>query len=380
MAEKRDYYEVLGIDKNASDNDIKHAYRTLAKKYHPDMNPGDTEAEKKFKEVNEAYEVLSDPDKRARYDQYGHAGFDQSFGGGSGGFQYSGGGFDFDLGSIFGDFFGAGSGFSRSSGPRQTAGKSVYQRIYLTFEEAAFGCKKEVTYPRIEKCPDCAGSGAAKGTSPITCTKCGGRGTITTSQRTMFGMMQQQTACPDCGGRGQTIPNPCPNCKGKGYIRINKKLEVNIPAGIDDEQQLTVRGQGNVSTNGGPTGDLIIEVDVKPHSVFTRDGYDIYCEIPITFAEAALGAEIDVPSLEGNVKYNVPEGTQTGTSFKLAGKGIKYVNSTKKGDLIFTVIVETPKGLNDKQKQLLRDFSVACGKNNFKSKQKFFDKIFKDKK
>ena len=380
MAEKRDYYEVLGIDKNASDNDIKHAYRTLAKKYHPDMNPGDTEAEKKFKEVNEAYEVLSDPDKRARYDQYGHAGFDQSFGGGSGGFQYSGGGFDFDLGSIFGDFFGAGSGFSRSGGPRQTAGKSVYQRIYLTFEEAAFGCKKEVTYPRIEKCPDCAGSGAAKGTSPFTCTKCGGRGTITTSQRTMFGMMQQQTTCPDCGGRGQTIPNPCPNCKGKGYIRINKKLEVNIPAGIDDEQQLTVRGQGNVSTNGGPTGDLIIEVDVKPHSVFTRDGYDIYCEIPITFAEAALGAEIDVPSLEGNVKYNVPEGTQTGTSFKLAGKGIKYVNSTKKGDLIFTVIVETPKGLNDKQKQLLRDFSVACGKNNFKSKQKFFDKIFKDKK
>ena len=378
MAEKRDYYEVLGVEKNASDNDIKHAYRTLAKKYHPDMNPGDAEAEKKFKEVNEAYEVLSDPDKRAKYDQYGHAGFDQSFGGG--GYQYSGGGFDFDLGNIFGDFFGGGSGFSRSGGTRQTAGKSVYQRIYLSFEEAAFGCKKEISYPRIEKCPDCSGTGAAKGTSPVTCSKCGGRGTVTTSQRTMFGMMQQQSICPDCGGRGQTVPNPCPNCKGKGFIRINKKIEINVPAGIDDEQQLTVRGQGNVSTNGGPTGDLIIEVSVKPHNVFTRDGFDIYCDIPITFVEAALGAEIDVPSLEGNVKYTIPEGTQTGTSFKLAGKGIKYVNSTRKGDLIFTVIVETPKGLNDKQKQLLREFGLSCGKSNFKSKQKFFDKIFKDKK
>jgi molecular chaperone DnaJ len=380
MAEKRDYYEVLGISKGASDDEIKHAYRNLAKKYHPDMNPGDAEAEKKFKEVNEAYEVLSDPDKRARYDQYGHAGFDQSFGGGGGAYQYSGSGFDFDLGSIFGDFFGGGFGSSRSGGQRQTPGKSVYQRIYLTFEEAAFGCKKTISYPRIEKCPDCDGSGAAKGTSPVTCAKCGGRGTITTSQRTMFGMMQQQTACPDCGGRGKTIPTPCPNCKGKGFIRINKSVEVNIPAGIDDGQQLTVRGQGNVSTNRGAAGDLVIEVAVKAHTIFTRDGYNIYCEIPITFVEAALGAEIDVPSLEGNIKYNVPEGTQTGTSFRLAGKGIKYVNSTKRGDLIFTVTVETPKGLNEKQKQMLRDFAVSCGKNNFKGKQKFFDKIFKDKK
>lgn len=379
MAEKRDYYEVLGIDKNASDNDIKHAYRNLAKKYHPDMNPGDAEAEKKFKEVNEAYEILSDPDKRAKYDQYGHAGFDQSFGGGYQ--QYGGTGFDFDLGSIFGDFFGGGSGFSsRSSGPRQSAGKSIYQRIYLSFEEAAFGCKKEITYPRIEECPDCSGSGAAKGTNPVTCTKCGGRGTITTSQRTMFGMMQQQTTCPDCGGRGKTVPTPCPNCKGKGFIRINKKLEVNIPAGIDDEQQLTVRGQGNVSTNGGPSGDLVIEVSVKPHAVFTRDGYDIFCEVPITFTEAALGAEIDIPGLDGNLKYTIPEGTQTGTSFRLSGKGIKYVNSSKKGDLIFTVTVETPKSLSEKQKQILRDFASACGAKNFKGRQKFFDKIFKDKK
>ena len=377
MADKRDYYEVLGLDKNASDDDIKHAYRTLAKKYHPDMNPGDAEAEKHFKEVNEAYEVLSDPDKRAKYDQYGHAGFDQTYGGG--GYQYGGAGFDFDLGSIFGDLFGGSFG-GRSGGQRQTGGKSVYQRVYLTFEEAAFGCRKEITYPRIERCPDCDGSGAVKGTYPITCTKCGGRGTITTSQRTMFGVMQQQTTCPDCGGRGKTVPTPCPNCKGKGFIRINKKVEVNIPAGIDDGQQLTVRGQGNVSTNGGVTGDLIIEASVKPHSVFIRENYNIICEIPITFAEAALGAEIDVPSLEGNIKYNIPEGTQSGTSFKLAGKGIKYVNANKRGDLIFTVIVETPKNLNEKQKQLLREFGISCGKNNFKSKQKFFDKIFKDKK
>ena len=376
MADKRDYYEVLGLDKNASEDDIKHAYRNLAKKYHPDMNPGDVEAEKHFKEVNEAYEVLSDPDKRAKYDQYGHAGFDQSYGGG---YQYGGAGFDFDLGSIFGDLFGGAFG-GRNGGQRQSNGKSVYERIYLTFEEAAFGCKKEITYPRIERCPDCDGSGAAKGTYPVTCTKCGGRGTILTSQRTMFGVMQQQTTCPDCGGRGKTVPTPCQNCKGKGFIRINKKVEVNIPAGIDDGQQLTVRGQGNVSTNGGAAGDLIIEVSVKPHNVFIRENYNIICEIPITFAEAALGAEIDVPSLEGNIKYNIPEGTQSGTSFKLTGKGIKYVNTNKRGDLIFTVVVETPKNLNEKQKQLLREFGTSCGKNNFKGKQKFFDKIFKDKK
>ncbi len=376
MADKRDYYEVLGVQKGASDDEIKKAFRALAKKYHPDMNPGDAEAEKKFKEVNEAYEVLSDPDKRAKYDQYGHAAFDQSAGGG---YSYSGNGFDFDLSDLFGGIFGSSFG-SRSQGRRQTAGNNVYQRVYLTFEEAAFGCKKEISYPRVEACATCGGSGAAPGTSPVTCRKCGGRGVVTTTTRTMLGMMQQQTTCPDCGGRGKTVATPCTDCKGKGFVRINKKLEVNIPAGIDNGQQLSVRGQGDVSTNGGPTGDLIIEVAVKPHSVFTREDYDIYCEIPITFAEAALGAEIDVPSLEGNIKYTIPEGTQTGTQFRLSGKGIKYVNSQRKGDLIFTVTVETPKGLNEKQKQLLRDFSVSCGKTNFKNKQKFFDKIFKDKK
>ncbi len=377
MADKRDYYEVLGVQKGADDAEIKKAFRTLAKKYHPDMNPGDAEAEKKFKEVNEAYEVLSDADKRAKYDQFGHAAFDQTAGGG---YSYSGGGFDFDLSDLFGGFFGGSSFGGRTQTRRQSAGNSVYQRIYLTFEEAAFGCKKEITYPRVEACPACGGSGAAAGTSPVTCQKCGGRGFVTTTTRTMLGMMQQQTVCPDCGGRGKTVPNPCSNCKGKGYIRINKKLEVNIPAGIDDGQQLTVRGQGDVSTSGGPAGDLCIEVAVKPHAVFTREDYDIYCEIPITFAEAALGAEIDVPSLDGNIKYTIPEGTQTGTQFRLTGKGIKYVNSQRKGDLIFTVTVETPKNLNEKQKQMLRDFSVSCGKTNFKNKQRFFDKIFKDKK
>lgn len=382
MAEnKRDYYEVLGVQKGASDDEIKKAFRSLAKKYHPDMNPGDAEAEKKFKEVNEAYEVLSDPDKRAKYDQYGHAAFDQSAGGG---YSYSGGGFDFDLSDLFGGIFGSSAfGGGRSTGGqgrRQSPGNDVYQRIYLTFEEAAFGCKKELSYPRVEACSSCGGSGAAPGTSPSACTKCGGRGFVTVTTRTMLGMMQQTTTCPDCGGRGKTVQSPCSNCKGKGYVRINKKLEVNIPAGIDDGQQLTVRGQGDVSTSGGPAGDLCIEVSVKPHAVFKRQDFNIYCEIPITFAEAALGAEIDVPSLEGNIKYTIPEGTQTGTQFRLAGKGIKYVNAQRKGDLIFTVIVETPKNLNERQKQLLRDFSLACGKTNFKNKQKFFDKIFKDKK
>lgn len=378
MAEKRDYYEILGINKGADDAAIKKAYRSLAKKYHPDINPGDAEAEKRFKEVNEAYEVLSDSDKRAKYDQYGHAAFDQSqYGGGGYGGGFGGFDADFDISDIFGSFFGGGG---RSGGARRpTQGEDIGQRVFISFEEAAKGCKKEISYARIEKCPECKATGCAEGSSPVTCTKCGGRGTITTSQRTIFGMVQQQTTCDKCRGKGVTIDDPCSNCRGTGYIRINKKIEVNIPAGIDNGQQLNVRGQGSCSTNGGPSGDLIIEVSVKPHPIFKRKGADLYCDVPITFAEAALGAELEIPTLFGSVKYSLPAETQTGTSFTIREKGMPVINSKKSGDLIFKVVVETPRGLNEKQKQLLRDFSLACGKSNFKTKHGFFDKKSKDK-
>ncbi len=378
MAEnKRDYYEVLGISKDATDADIKKAYRTIAKKYHPDLHPGDEECEKKFKEANEAYEVLSDSEKRSKYDRFGHAGVDpNAYAGGGGGFGGFGG-FDVDLGDIFGSFFGGGGG---SSGRRASPGKDIFQRVRITFEEAAFGCKKEVSYARVEKCPDCSGTGAAKGSNVKTCDKCGGRGQINTTQRTVFGMMQSTTTCDKCGGKGKIIENPCKNCRGTGYIRINKKIEVNIPAGIDNGERLSVRGQGDESTSGLNAGDLILEISVRPHTVFKRNGTNLYCEIPITFAEAALGAEIDVPTLTGSIKYNIPEGTQTGTEFTVKEEGIVSIGSKRKGNLIFKVIVETPKNLSEKQKQILRDFAGTCGKSNFKTRQSFFDKIFKDKK
>ena len=380
MADKRDYYEVLGVDKNADDATIKKAYRTLAKKYHPDMNPGDKDAELHFKEVNEAYEVLSDADKRAKYDQYGHAAFDPSsgFGGEGGGF---GGGFgtgDFDFSDVFSSFFGGGS--QQRGGGRPASGRDAYQKVAITFEEAAFGCKKEISYKRIEKCADCSGSGAAPGSSPVTCSKCGGKGTITVTQRTVFGMIQQQVTCDKCRGRGKTVSDPCKNCGGTGYIRINKTIEVNIPAGIDDGQQLSVRGQGDMSTAGGAAGDLIIEIAVKAHPIFKRSGFNITCEVPVSFADAALGTELDIPCLEGTMKYNLPAETQTGSSFVIKNRGITRLNSKTRGDLIFTAVVETPRGLNEKQKQLLRDFETACGKAKFKNKANFFDKIFKDKK
>ena len=378
MADKQDYYETLGISKGAGDDEIKKAYRQMAKKYHPDMNPGNAEAEQKFKEVNEAYEVLSDADKRAKYDQYGHAAFDPSagFGGGGGGF----GGFgDFDMGDIFSSFFGGGFGGSRSqsraNAPQE--GEDIGVRVVLSFEEAAFGCKREVTFARVQKCDDCAGSGAKKGTSPERCTKCGGRGTVTVNQRTAFGMMQSTRACPDCNGTGKIIKTPCENCRGKGYVKINKKLEVSIPAGIDDGQRIALRGQGNEGRNGGPAGDLIIQVSVRPHAVFERDGNDLYCEIPITFAEAALGAKIKIPTLEGEIEYDIPEGTQTGTVFTIKQKGINAVNSRSKGHLYVKVVVETPSGLNSEQKKLLRQFADSLGEKNSSKKNSFFSKFKK---
>jgi len=374
MAEqKRDYYEVLGISKGASDDEIKKAYRTLAKKYHPDMNPGDKDAEIRFKEVNEAYSVLSDPDKKAKYDQYGFAGVDPNAGAGAG---FGGGGFsgDYsDLGDIFSSFFGGGfGGFggtqSRRNGP--VDGNDLSAKVSITFEEAAFGCKKEFSYNRIEKCKECGGSGAERGTYPETCPTCKGSGQIRVSQRTMLGIMQTSKTCDACRGTGKIIKKPCANCSGKGAVRLSKRIEVNIPAGIDNGQSVVVHGQGDEGRNGGAPGDLIITVTVLRHKIFRREGYNLYCELPISFAQAALGADIEVPTLESPITYSIPEGTQTGTLFTVKGKGIKQVNGKQYGNLMFRVIVNTPRGLTSEQKELLRQLEGQTDEKGKKKKKK----------
>ncbi len=376
MADKRDYYEVLGVAKGAGDDEIKKAYRVLAKKYHPDMNPGDKEAEAKFKEANEAYAVLSDPEKRSKYDQFGHAAFDPSMGGGGSGFGGFGG-MDFDFGDIFSSFFGGGGGSSRSSRNMPVDGDDVLARITITFDEAVFGCKKEISFARVEGCPECNSTGAAKGTKPETCETCHGTGRVTVQQQTMLGYMQTQRACGNCRGTGKIIKTPCKNCNGKGFIKVNKKLEVTIPAGIDSMQRIVLRGQGSAGRNGGSAGDLVIEVRVKEHKIFERERNNIYCEIPVSFSEAALGAEIDIPILgDKTEKYQIPEGTQTGTSFTLKGKGIPDINTKRKGDLIITVVVETPKNLTSEQKRLLTEFSKSLGESNTGKKDSFFKKLF----
>ena len=381
MADKRDYYEVLGLNKGADEASIKKAYRTLAKKYHPDLNPGNAEAEQKFKEVNEAYSVLSDSEKKAQYDQYGHAAFEQG-GGGYGGY----GGFsDFgDIGDIFSSFFGGGfGGFGGSSSSRRNApqrGEDIGVHITLTFEEAAFGVKKDISFKRIQKCDDCHGTGAEKGTNAETCSHCNGTGQRRVMQR-MGGMQFQTTVtCESCRGTGKIIKNPCSNCNGTGYVRINKTLSVDIPAGIDNGERIALRGQGSDGRNGGPAGDLIITVTIKPHKIFKRERYNIYCDVPITVAEATLGAEISIPTLEGEYKYEIPDGTQPGTQFTLKGKGIQYLNyPNRKGDLIFTTVVEIPKGLSQNQKDHMRAFADACGESNYKKRTNFFKNFF-DKK
>ncbi len=377
MADKRDYYEVLGVSKSATEDEIKKAYRSIAKKYHPDMNPGNAEAEAKFKEANEAYAVLSDSEKRSKYDRFGHSAFDPSMGGGGSGFGGFGGFGDFDFGDIFSSFFGGGGGSSRSSRNVPIEGDDVLARITITFDEAVFGCKKEISFARIEECPDCKATGAAKGTSPETCPTCHGTGRVTVQQQTMLGYMQTQKACSNCRGTGKIIKTPCKNCNGKGYIKVNKKLEVSIPAGIDSMQRIVLRGQGSAGRNGGPAGDLVIEVRVKEHSIFARERNNIYCEIPISFSEAALGAEIDIPLLGGKTKkYKIPEGTQTGTSFTLKGEGIPDINSKRKGDLVITVVVETPKNLSAEQKKLLTEFSKTLKETNTGKRDSFFKKLF----
>lgn len=375
---KRDYYEVLGVSKNATDDEIKKAYRSLAKKYHPDLNPGDAEAERKFKEANEAYEVLSDSDKRDKYDRFGHAAFDPSSGGGSGFGGFGGFSGDFDFGDIFSSFFGGSTGSSsRSRRNAPIEGDDVGTYVNLTFEEAAFGCKKDIEFSRIEACPDCDATGAERGTTTETCSACRGTGHVTVKRQTMLGFMQTQTPCSPCKGTGKIIKCPCKNCNGKGYIKLRKKFEINIPAGIDHLQRIVKRGQGSAGRNGGPNGDLIIEVRVAEDKIFTRDGNNIFCEVPISFAEAALGAEIDIPILGGGTeKYDIPEGTQTGTSFTLRGRGIPDINSGRKGDLIITVVVETPRNLSSEQKKLLKEFATSLGESNNKAKDSWFKKLF----
>ena len=375
MAEKRDYYEVLGVSKNASEDEIKRAYKKLARKYHPDMNPGDKEAEEKFKEVNEANEVLSNPEKKAKYDQFGFAGVDPNYGAGQGGYGGAGG-FDFgDLGDIFGSFFGGGFGGGGRRNPNAPQrGESIRASLSVEFTEAAFGCEKSITIDRSEQCPTCKGKGCAPGTTPEVCTQCHGTGTVTQAQRTPFGMMQSQTVCPKCRGKGQIIHQPCPDCRGAGAVRKRRTIQVSIPAGIDNGQTISLRGQGHSGKNGGPAGDLLITVMVRPHEIFRRDGTAVFCEAPITFTQAVLGGTLEIPTIDGKVKYDIPEGTQTGTVFRLRGKGIPVLNGRGRGDQYVTVNIETPRNLNREQKEALKKFSESLGEGNYEKHKNFFGK------
>jgi len=375
--EKRDYYEVLGVPKSATEEEIKKAYKKLARKYHPDMNPGDKEAEEKFKEINEANEVLSDPDKKARYDQFGFAGVDPSYGAGAQGGYGPGdfGGFG-DLGDIFGSFFGGGFGGTRQrTGPQR--GESIRASVAVSFTEAAFGCEKEITLERSEQCPTCKGNGCAPGTTPEICPDCRGTGSVMRAQRTPFGVMQTQGPCPKCGGTGRIIHQPCHDCRGAGSIRKRRTIKVEIPAGIDDGQTMSLRGQGHAGKNGGPSGDLLVTVMVRPHEIFRREGTAVFCEAPITFTQAVLGAELEIPTIDGKVKYNIPEGTQTGSVFRLKGRGIPVLNGRGRGDQYVTVTIETPTNLTKEQKEALRKFDETLSENNHEKQKSFFKKFRK---
>lgn len=380
MADKRDYYEVLGVGKNATDDELKKAYRSLAKKYHPDLHPDDKDAEAHFKEVNEAYEVLSDKDKRQKYDQFGFAGVDPNYGAGQGG-GYAGGGFGGgfggfgDVGDIFESFFGGFGGSQRSNPNAPKRGQDVRTNMTISFMEACKGTKKQVKVTRYDTCPDCHGSGAKKGTSADTCPDCRGTGTVRINQRTAFGTFQTTKPCDRCGGKGKIIRDVCQSCQGQGRVRTGFTREVEIPAGIDDGQTLKVSGAGDSGVNGGGYGDLNIRVSVREDEIFEREGFDVYTDIPISYLQATLGDEIVVPTIDGNVKYNVPAGTQTGTVFRLRGKGIKRLYRTDRGDQYVTVKVEIPKNLSKKQAELLKAFDESLDDRNQAGKKSFFEKM-----
>ena len=361
MAEKRDYYEVLGVSKNASDADIKKAFRTLAKKYHPDMHPGDKECEEKFKEAQEAYAVLSDAEKRKQYDQFGHAAFDGTGGAGADGFDFSGMDMGDIFGDIFGDFFGGGGSRRRANdGPMK--GANLRTSVRITFEEAVFGCEKEIEMVLKDECATCHGTGAKPGTSPETCGKCGGKGKVVFSQQSFFGTVQNVQTCPECNGSGKVVKEKCPDCRGTGYIARKRKIQVTIPAGIDNGQSVRIREKGEPGINGGPRGDLLVEVVVSRHPVFQRQDMNIYSTAPITFAQAALGGEIRINTVDGDVLYEVKPGTQTDTKIRLKGKGVPSLrNKEVRGDQYVTLVVQTPTGLSGEAKEALRHFDELSG-------------------
>jgi molecular chaperone DnaJ len=358
MAEKRDYYEVLGVSKSASDSELKSAYRKLAKKYHPDMNPGDKEAEAKFKEASEAYSVLSDPDKRRQYDQFGHAAFEGGAGGGAGGFDFNGMDMGDIFGDIFGDFFRGGRSRAQNNGPMK--GQNLHHTIRITFEEACFGTEKELDLPLQDECESCHGTGAKAGTTPETCSKCGGKGQVVYTQQSLFGMVRNVQTCPDCRGTGKIIRDKCPDCHGSGYITRKRKISVTVPAGIDNGQSIRIREKGDPGVNGGPRGDLLVEVAVSRHPIFQRQGIDIYSSAPITFAQAALGGDVRIKTVDGEVEYTVKPGTQTDTRIRLRGKGVPSLrNKSIRGDQYVTLVVQVPTKMNGEQKELLKKFDEA---------------------
>ena len=374
MADKRDYYEVLGVSRTATDDEIKKAYRALAKKYHPDMNPGDKTAEVKFKEASEAYNVLSDPDKRRQYDQFGHAAFDGTGGAGAGGFDFSGMDMGDIIGDIFGDLFG---GRSRRSNNGPMQGANIRTAVRISFEEAVFGTEKELELTLKDDCKTCGGTGAKPGTHAETCSKCGGKGQVVYTQQSLFGMVRNVQACPDCKGTGKIIREKCSDCYGTGYVSSRKKIQVSIPAGIDSGQSVRIRGKGEPGTNGGPRGDLLVELEVSRHPIFQRQDYDIYSTAPISFATAVLGGDIKISTVDGEVVYNVKPGTQTDTRVRLREKGVPSLrNKSIRGDHYVTLVVQVPTGLNSEQKELLRKFDDAMkGKapeDNEKGKKKFW--------
>ncbi|MDR3364184.1 MAG: molecular chaperone DnaJ [Clostridiales Family XIII bacterium] len=376
MAEKRDYYEILGLKKGAAEADIKKAFRKLAMQYHPDKNPGDKKAEEKFKEVNEAYGILSDPQKKERYDRFGHAGVDPNAGfGGGAGFGGAGGGFEDIFGDLFGGMFGGGSSARKRNGPRK--GQDVQKDLRISFEEAAFGTKKQIQLSRYALCDECGGSGAAKGSSKIKCANCGGSGEVRTQQRTPFGQFVNVSPCPKCGGAGEVIENPCKKCGGTGRIRKEITISVDIPAGVDNNSVISLKGQGEPGTHNGPDGDLYVVISVAPHKLFQRNGTDLQLDIPITFTQAALGDTIIVPTLEEKVSYKVPPGTQPNTTFRLKGKGIRSLRSGKNGDLYVTVVLEIPTKLSNEEKKLLKKLDEAAKQENsheaYAKRKKFTD-------
>ena len=385
MSEKKDYYEVLGVEKSASEDALKKAYRKAAKECHPDLHPGDKAAEARFKEINEAYEVLSDKEKRARYDQFGHAAFEQG-GGGAGGF----GGFDFNgadmgdiFGDIFGDLFGGGSRRRANNGPMK--GASLRARVNITFEEAVFGCNKELEITLKDECEKCKGTGAKPGTQPVTCTKCNGTGQVVYSQQSMFGMVRNVQTCPDCNGTGKIIKEKCTACRGTGYTSSRKKIQVSVPAGIDNGQSIRIREKGEPGTNGGPRGDLLVEVNVARHPIFQRQDMNIFSTAPITYAQAALGGEVRISTVDGDVMYDVKPGTQTDTRIRLKGKGVPSLrNKNVRGDHYVTLVVQVPTKLSEEAKEALRKFDEACGntsdkksssEKSEKKKKSFMEKI-----